>query len=368
MKLLILSAFSILANAALRQSPSQATTPNNTVAHASEDAPRTLKLIDLRDLLKSDAESTTFGVYTIGGRSAPPPTPDEEKGHWLTSAAPRPGPVDPELEAKRANAWQDMLAHWIQPSLLAQDTLQVTRDGTLIANLTAESHAWLERFLVLQREPKSMLDLEVDFITGPRGAFDRYVEKGTRVISSEDAKQLLADSKPGGAMKRVSSPLFGWVRAWNHASSLMRSSYVKDWTIATVEPGHRAIAVPTIGTVEDGPSVDLRAVPLDATHVGLELDATQSTVKQPIATTKAKLDIDGGREVEVALPEVTKIALKGQVSLEYGGYALFTGMSNDQGSVAVLVHVDRRSDTSPPVFHETIMAVPRKKGSTPDKH
>ena len=388
MKTLILAACSILAADAAPQSASPATS-TAAAPRASEDAPRTLKLIDLRDLLKSDAESTTFGVYTMSGSSKPAiahdsPTATSPSAATATPAITAPTTVatpsgttasakahadDPDAIAKCASAWQDMLVHWIRPALQApQDTLQVTRDGTLIANLTSEAHAWLERFLALQREPKQMVSLQVDFITGPRGAFDRYVANGTPCMLGADvAKQLLAEAKPGGAIKDLSSSLVGWVRAKNNVSLLNRSNYVQDWTITTVEPGRRTIEVPQIGTVEDGHSVDVRAVPLDATHVGLELDATQLTVKQPIATKTVNLDIHGGREVEIALPEVSAVHLKGQISLEYGGYALYSGLPDGEGSVAVLVHVERTSATSPPEFHEVILSG-KKKGSAPEKH
>jgi hypothetical protein len=379
MKTLILSACSIFAASAAPQSTPQ-TAVTAAVPRTSEDTPRTLKLIDLRGLLKSDAASTTFGTYTMvmSGRSKAASAAKESATAEATAAPAKGHPDDAELIAKGAVEWQDMLVHWMPPALLGpQDKLQVTRDGTLIANLSAEAHTWLDHFLGLQREPKSMVSLQVDFITGPRGAFDLYfgdrtgngTANGTPCMLAPDtAQQLLAEAKPGGPIKRLSSALVGWVRAKNNVSMLNRSNYIQDWTITTVEPGRREIAVPVIGTVEEGHRVDLRAVPLDATHVGLELDATQSTVKQPIATQKVKLDIDGGREEEIALPEVTKVGLKGQISLEYGGYALFAGMNDNEDSVAVLVHIERTSATSPPVFQETIMAAPRKKGAAPEKH
>lgn len=368
MKTLILVTCPLFAASTAPQSTPQVAV-TAAVPRASESAPRTLKLIDLRELLKSDVESPTFGTYTVSGRSKPAVAPEEPARAAATTAPAKVRADDLEILSKGASAWQDMLSNWIRPALLTpQDTLQVTRDGTLIANLTAEAHAWLDQFLALQRAPKSMVSLQVDFITGPRGAFDRYLSGGTPcVLGAEAAKQLLAEAKPGGPIKSMSSPLIGWVRARNSVSLLNRSNYVQDWTITTIEPGRREIAVPEIGTVEDGHSIELRAVPLDATHVGLELDATQSAVKRPIATKTVKLDIDGGREVEIALPEVTKVGLKGQISLEYGGYALFSGMSDSENSVAVLVHVERRNDTSPPVFHTTISASPRK-GAPPEKH
>jgi hypothetical protein len=342
------------------------------VPHASSDAPRSLKIIELRDALKSDVDTVNFstGVLTTVGRSWKPTTAKEQSAAPATSTPTTPRADDSELIAKRASDWQDMLVHWIQPALLAgHDTLQLTRDGTLIANLTDEAHAWLDRFLALQRETKSMVAVEITFITGPRAMLDRFASAGNpSIISAEDAKQLRADARSGGVSNYVSpGKLIGWVRVWNHASVLDSSNYVKDWTVATVEPGHREIAVPQIGTVDDGNSVDVRAVPLDATHVGLEIDASKSTVMRPIETKKVKLAIEGEREVEIALPEVNTVQLTGQISLEYGGYAFFRGIRDGENRTAVLVHVERDSHTSKPEPGEMILTIGGK-GSKPDKH
>jgi hypothetical protein len=377
MKTLILVGCSLFAfNAA--QQPAAPPSTTAKVATSSDDALRVLKIIDLRDLLKSDLEGTfSTGMYTtttgtwMVTAAAKPPEPKEPPAETTSvRAAPAKSQADdPDNIARRATAWQEMLTLWIRPALLTgHDTLQVTRDGTLIANLTDEAHAWLDRFLALQRESKYMVNLQLDFITGPRGAFERFTSGGAgSVLALDDAKKLVADARAGGnGTKLVSStPLVGWVRFTNHVSELIPTSYVKDWRVATVEPGHKPIAVPEIDTVQDGELADVRAVPLDATHVGLEIDATHSTVFKPIRTQKVKLDIEGGREVEIALVEVTKVTLKSQISLELGGYALFTGPSDPDNMVAVLVHVDRQKPGTEPVMQTFIST---KKKGTPDKH
>jgi hypothetical protein len=370
MKTLLLIAGSIFtAGAAPQSAPTASTT---AVPRPSSDAPRSLKIIELRETLKSDVDTLNFstGVFTTVGRSWKPITDKEQPAAPATSAPTTPRADDSELIAKRASEWQDMLVHWIQPALIVgHDTLQLTRDGTLIANLTADAHAWLDRFLALQRETRAMVAVEVTFITCPREMIDRFASAGNPcVISAEDAKQLRADARRGGIPERISpARLIGWVRVWNQVSVLDSSNYVKDWTITTVEPGHREVAVPQIGTVDDGNSVDVRAVPLDATHVRLEIDASRSTVMRPIETKKVKLAIEGEREVEIALPEVNKVRLKSQISLEYGGYALFCGMDDGDNRTAVLVHVERDSHTSKPEPGEVILKIGGK-GSKPDKH
>ncbi len=348
MKLPILALVAVLAADARPQS-APLTTAVPSVPHSREDAPRRLKIIDLRELLKSDTDVVEMDVFVTRsgvGRMVP-----KEKVEAPTHSAPaKTSPEDPQFIASRAAAMQELIDHWIRPALLApHDTLQITRDGTLIANLTDEAHAWLDHFLVLQRESRPMIDVQLNFLSGPRAVFDRFLKDGSSLlVTANAAEQILADAKRGDeAVKLVTAPhLLAWVRTWSYTSTIDPLAYVKDWSIAVVEPGHQSIAVPAISSVEDGVSLGVRGVLLDETHVGLELDGTQSTVKRPIATKKVKLDIDGGREVELALPEVSKVSVKGQVSLEFGGYALLGGLSSGDNTVAVLIHVARAEPSS----------------------
>jgi hypothetical protein len=372
MNALLLAALSLLPNLpALQAAPP--TAPTSAIPTAREDAPRQLKIIDLRELLKGDLDGTTFETGMFTTYTGKPPEPAESKDE-KAAVAQKPNLDPAEQLARRASAWQEMLSLWIRPAPLAGvDTLLVTRDGTLIANLTEEAHAWLDRFLALQRETKYMVGFQIDFVTGPRGAFDRLTSGGTPcVLAADDAKRLIAEARAGGSTKVASSmPLVAWIRMTSTANDLRAWRYVKDWRVETVEPGRRTLAVPEVGTADSGRFLAVRAVPLDATHVGLEITATQSTIKEPVETKKVKLAIafepGGEREVEIALPAISEVALKGRIPVELGGYAMFTGASDADGSVAVLVHVDRRAAQAQPVM-QTVISSGKRKGSGPEKH
>ena len=125
--------------------------------HPRVELPRTLRLIDLHDVLLAEAAYPDIEL----------PKDAEPADEGATAAQHRhelgePVAVSRDLDeaarvAKRAVQWQVMLRIWMQPPLDAdRDRLEMLPNGTLIANLTADAHAWLDEFLALQRDKNFM--------------------------------------------------------------------------------------------------------------------------------------------------------------------------------------------------------------------
>lgn len=335
-------------------------------AQSPEAIGRTLELTDVRDLLRADVDVPEFAIGALKANrpvkataTPKPPAASAEATH------PPSHRDDPAAIAERAAALQELLELWVRPALdKGQDVVKVTGDGTLIANLTAPQHAWVSRFLALQRDPSSMIDTRFRILSGPRGCFERHLPAAeTRFLTQAEAEALLGEVTRDARAEIVSSPsILGFPRRRSYISVLNQFNYVKDWSLEIVEPGHREIAVPELGTVQEGLIVEVRAVMVEATRVGLEISLSQSKLAQPIATAKVPLGRDG-QEVEVGLPEVTKVDLTTQLALESGHWALFAAPSIDRDrDVAVLVSVERRAGTPPAPGAETEVVVWPPKG------
>ncbi|MBK8178409.1 MAG: hypothetical protein IPK67_05835 [Planctomycetes bacterium] len=271
---------------------------------------RTLVLTDLRDLLLADAEVPDFQ----------PPSPGAEK------------PLEPEGDAAkiavRAKEWQRMLNLWIEPPLDPKlDALQVLDNGTVVAQLSDADHAWLRRFLELQRRERVPVQVECTILEGAKGSLAKLVPKRAgNFLSTEERIALIAAAKRATGVHVLQAPSLRVLsRARANLDCYNEFQYVKDYSLCVVQPGARTLAVPTVDSVKDGLGITARTVFLDGGKIGLEVQFERSLVAQPIRTKTVRLDVDGGRDFEVALPEVQTQRLEFAASLADGGSVYFLG-------------------------------------------
>ena len=163
------------------------------------------------------------------------------------------------------------------------------------------------------------------------------------VLAPADMERLLAAAPKLQGVDFLDSPkLTMFTRSRGYLSTYDKVEYVKDWSLRVVEPGHRTIAVPEIASVRDGLGVSVRGALLDANRLGLEVELWRSVLKKPIRTANVRLDVDGGRDVEVALPEVDTQRMRSHVLIEIGRSVYFRGPGpSDDKEMLVLLTVTR---------------------------
>lgn len=243
--------------------------------------------------------------------------------------------------AQRGATLADLARAFLEPAFdRERDRVEATATGTVIAQLTPAGHAWLAKFLELQRANDCLIDSQFQLLTGPNGAFDALVPKdaGFARISAADAAEFVAKAQAGESCEVVLAPrLVTFNRQKGTLSVLDQVSYVKDWTIELVEPGHRAIAEPNVDVVQSGLVLELRGVVLDPTGIGAQIELTQASVEQPIPTRKIRLPIAGSTEVEIGLPQVQRVGLRANVALEPGSVAILRAPFQEDGREAVVL-------------------------------
>lgn len=292
---------------------------------SAEQPERSQRVLDVRDILAEGAAARDF---------TSPLTVDRADGRVVRS----------ELEEEAAGL-QELVERFIEPTLERdRDRVEVTSGGSLVATLTADRHAWLDRFLDEQRRTPGMADIQFQFVAGPRGAFDELVVSANArgEISKQQADLLTTRGRAGGMFEIVHSPrMVVLPRQKASMSVLDEVAYVKDWTIEVVEPGHQTIAAPQVDVAQDGIAVDLRAVALADGRVGAYLEIAQAELERPIATTKVRLPMDPPREVEIARPAVTTMRLRVPLALPRGSTAILRAPLQEQDrDTVVLVRLD----------------------------
>ncbi|HTF90963.1 MAG TPA: hypothetical protein VK843_21265 [Planctomycetota bacterium] len=308
-------------------------------------AQRRLRMIDLHDLIAADAVLPDFEMPDWSARAERHPRRATSAAEGKApAAAPAPKADEARLTA-RAVQWQAMLNTWIQPPLEAgADRLEMLANGVLLANLTQTGHEWLDAFLEQQRKPQGMLSTQVHILVGPKAATQLVVPAGKdRVfLGREELEHLIGLVRAQADIEVVSSSHISFFRTRNCTATYDSVAYVKDWTVETVEPRHRQIAVPEIGYAINGEAMLARGVWLGTDRIGLEVELQRSVLQHPIRSQVVRLELDGGQDVEVGLPTVDSQRLKTQLILQPGHSVAFRGpLADGEREIVVLLHADQ---------------------------
>jgi len=265
---------------------------------------------------------------------------------------------DPLLREARVLQGTTTLASVIEANMepafdATLQSITVAGAGSLAIVATAQQHAWLARVLQLAQRTTDLVQIETRWISGPRSSFERLgIKSSQSVLTPAELATLLGKLEPGkpGADEFTQLRAPGLVaRNLQRASIETKSpiAYVKDWSVRTVQPGSREIAVPQIEEVADGEQMSLRALRIDLDLYRVHIDIEHSTVKQPIRTTKVPLPAAPGGEVEVALPEVEIVRLSADVKLASGAAAVLVTPLDDKHDLALIIKLSSVLNQTP---------------------
>lgn len=248
------------------------------------------------------------------------------------------------MQQKEMQAFDKAVRTWITPPLVKdRDELRCLPSGTAILKGTDEQQQWLRSFLELQRTWRDAIAIDVRVLEAPRGGFARLgVHDSSKLFQSQaEAEELLERAKNEPDFDVLFAPkVVAW--SWSEAeiSATTEISYIQDWRLVFVEPGHQSIADPVIATIKEGDVVGVHGVLLERELYGIELDFVRTEVAQPIPTKSVRLTDD--KQVEIALPEVAKVHLASSVKLAEGASVLFCAASTKKDrDLAVILTVHR---------------------------
>ncbi len=284
------------------------------------------------------------------------------------------GPAKPEDEVELARVrdlqikrFTNSIEEHMQPPFI-KGTNEIRLSGaniykkipsTLIFTGTEQQQAWLHAFLSAHRGPDHFILIETRFLAGPRDAFrDPKGSQGNRFFENkEQVDNFLVAMKKKQTVETVSSPRLTTVPGMRASVAVTNQiSYVKSWKLLVVEPGGQEIADPEIGVIDEGIKLDIQVVPVPKLAVqtqsgewevppgitmALHVEIEQVDVERPIPTKKLRLNSNSdAREVEISVPQFSRIALEAEIELVEGAAILIGGPSTEEDrDVAILVYL-----------------------------
>ncbi len=310
------------------------TTPTSPFA---TDAEHVLQVYDVRDL--------THGVADLLVSA------DAVTSAELDATARRLAQLE-DQEERRAQAvvaltaLEEVVRNHMEPPLHgADDDLRVLGDSVLVLRGTAAQHAWLAAFLETQRGTNALARVRTTLWIVPhgvgRGLLGTPEDMDRRLLETRTDVDDVHTAAAGLGLEVVTSPeMYAFPRQLTNVSVLNEVSFVIGWDLVRVEPDDRAVADPVIDVVQEGLTLDTRAVPLGDGFWTVDAELAYANLQRPVRSITTTLG-DDGPEVEFSLPVVSRVSLSTSLTIASGGGALLLSYDRiDDRDILVLIQVE----------------------------
>lgn len=243
-------------------------------------------------------------------------------------------------------ALEEVVRQNMEPTLRdGVDELRPLGDNLLVLRGSDEQHAWLRGFLETQRTTDSLVTMTAKVWSAPHGLGQRLMsvpegETQQLLETRADVQDILSRATDLGLETITSPKLMTYPRQRGTVSILNQIAYVSEWKLVRVAPDDALLADPVIDVIQEGLTLDARAVPLAPGFWSIDTEVKFANVERPIATHKVPLG-DDGQQVEIALPVVRTVGMSSKFSIGSGGGALFlTHDRVDDRDIVVLLQVE----------------------------
>jgi hypothetical protein len=303
------------------------------------------KVYDVTDILKQASVAPTTTI-AVGARKGSKVVTEEVPAPAPAPEAPSEAQQQQHLLAATGSLCDRIRPLMIDPPLASGEVLQAA--GLLVAG--PERQAWLADLLKRNRPQEQVLFVQTHWIEGPKGAFARMgIAPGgaATVLAAKDGERFLALEKDSTDFRVRSAPrMFVQPLVASSATMVGRSlPYVKGYKLVTVQPGDVKIADPEIESVTVGFELEVGGVLLDGGRVALSIDASNTSVAEPIPTKQIKLDPASTQEVTVAMPVIDRKAIHAKCTLSSEGLIGFCSpvAGHDDRELLILVRAHAQS-------------------------
>jgi len=267
-----------------------------------------------------------------------------------------------EEKARRAHAMESLQAA-IQRHLLpawdrTRNVSQSVGDKVLAVSAIGAQQRWIEDFLGnLRTRGVGQVMITTTLYEVPRGTLKALGIESPIARLENDAALDAARGKIvlSPDCELISCPRLLCNEFQRGVISVMSSiAYIKEYEVKLIEPQKLLIADPVVDTVMEGYELYALAVPLPGDRFGVELEFKRTSIARPIPTKKVTIATDPVEEVEISMPEVTRVSLETSLLFDDGTSAIFATPANDEvHDLVVIVTVKK-------VTGEDLLREPKK--------
>ena len=255
-----------------------------------------------------------------------------------------------ESERERSQARLERLGEMLKDKLPSSArsglvSLSTLNPGTLMVAGSTTVLSFTADFLEAQRRELAPLTLSMKLVEVPHKLLGELgVEGSSKLFEKESGYQeLVAKLTAAPDSELISAPNITTLAREPASLSLSNQvSYIADYQLVLVEPGHQEILDPIVEVVEEGTWIKLTGVPVPGGAIDFDFDVTMSKLERPIATEKVRIGAGSDRMVEVSLPKISKVHISSLISMRPGSAALIASAAPDPSrDLIVLIYFDR---------------------------
>lgn len=330
------------------------------------------QVYDVTDILRPPSAATT--TMTVGARKG---------SKILTEDVPASAAAEATTEAQKQQLLAaatsrlcERIRKLIDPPLASGELIQASGAGQVLLVAGPLRQAWLRDLLKRNRPQEQVLFVQTQWIDGPKGSFARMgiAPGGTATaLEAKDADRFLALDKDSNDYHVFNAPRMLMQPLISSGAIMVGEtrSYVKGYKLVEVQPGDVKIADPEIESVEVGFVMQMQGVLLEGGKVALELDASNTSVADPVATKKITLDPAITQELIVAMPVIDTKAIHVKCTLASEGLLAFSspvaGHDDREFLILVRAHAQSVADLKAGATETTISGAKKQNAGEPKK-
>jgi hypothetical protein len=216
------------------------------------------------------------------------------------------------------------------------------------------AHEYVTEFIAAQRNFSGVLTISMLMLEMPAGHLKELGIEGSSSVFQidEEYTKLLNRLREDDQVNVVNMPSVSFRPAGAATiSTISQISYISDYVLQIVEPGHTEILDPIVEVINEGFETNIKGLPIPGDLVQFDLDVNYSVLQRPIPTVKTRIQSGESKEVEISLPVLDSINLKSVLALPVGSAALISAAAPTEGLdfVVILEYPKPESHISPRV-------------------